>query len=63
MHENRINDYPESVTMRSFSSENSRSTWPDVAKIDSAADLTSGGEAAIDAEAEALQRENGPHRH
>ncbi len=34
-----LNVSPESVTVRVFSSGNSRGTWPDVAKIDSAADF------------------------
>jgi len=48
---------PESVTERAFSSGNSRSTWPDVATIDSALIFSAGKQAEFDAEAEALQRE------
>src|SRR6185369_7116289 len=47
----------ESVTVRAFSSVNSRSTWPDVPNSMLQLIFTAEKETAIDAEAEALQRE------
>src|SRR6185369_15232225 len=54
---------PESVTVRAFSSGNSRSTWPDVATIESATNLLRWQLNRRRCKSRGVAARNGPHCH
>src|SRR6185369_6366334 len=56
-------DLAKSVTVRALPSGNSRSTWPDAARIDSATNLNCCGIDRHCRRSEGVAARNGPHRH